>query len=85
MASLLAARRQDFPAADRFHAGAEPVGLGPPASPRLKRALWHSNPPSLFAQPKTAVVLEFISVCEPHRQGQENPAAKQPVGFGFDP
>src|SRR5262249_46758651 len=70
MASLLAARRQHFAAAHRFHPRAEPVGLRPPPSPRLKCALWHSNPPSLSLQPIPPVVLEFSSVFDPHSQGQ---------------
>lgn len=45
MASLLAARRQDLAAAYRFHARAEPVRLRAASLPRLKCALWQSNPP----------------------------------------
>ena len=71
MTSLLAARREDSPAADRFHASAESVGLGPAASPRLKSALWQSNPPCERAQPKAAVVLEFTSLCEAKRRVKE--------------
>ena len=70
MASLLAARRQDFAAANRFHAGAEPMGLGPAASPRLIGTLWQSNPLS-YAQPMQSVGLEFPSLCEAHQGVKE--------------
>lgn len=49
MASLLAARCQHSAAAFRLHAGAEPVGLGAAAAPRLIRTLWQSNPPLYYA------------------------------------
>jgi len=45
MASLLAARRQNFAAAYGLHARAESVRLRAASFPRLKCALWQSNPP----------------------------------------
>lgn len=48
MASLFAARCQNFAAAGRLHARAESVGLRAAASPRLICALWQSNPPLLM-------------------------------------
>ena len=45
MASLLAASRQDFPAAYGLHARAKSVRFGAAALARLKCALWQSNPP----------------------------------------
>jgi hypothetical protein len=45
MASLLAACRQDFPAALGLHARAETVRLRPAPPARLICALWQSNPP----------------------------------------
>lgn len=45
MASLLAARRQDFAAAYGLHARAESVRLRAASLPRLKCALWQSTPP----------------------------------------
>jgi len=52
MASLLAARRQDFAAARRFHARAEAVRLcaAPPA--RLKCSLWQDYPP-IYPRPQS--------------------------------
>jgi len=55
MASLLAACRQNFPAAYCLHARAESVRLRAASFPRLKCALWQSNPP-LVARPHTQVV-----------------------------
>ena len=45
MASLLAARRQDFAASYGLHAHAKSVCLGAPPFPRLICSLWQSNPP----------------------------------------
>ena len=45
MTSLLAACRQNFAAADCLHARAESVRLRAASFPRLKCALWQSNPP----------------------------------------
>jgi len=45
MTSLLAARRQNFPAANGLHARAKSVRLGATSLARLKCALWQSNPP----------------------------------------
>src|SRR6266403_4949013 len=45
MASLLAASRQDFPAAYGLHARAKSVRFGAAALARLICALWQSNPP----------------------------------------
>ena len=45
MASLLAACRQDLAASYRLHARAESVRLRAASLPRLKCALWQSNPP----------------------------------------
>ena len=49
MASLLAARRQHLTAACCLHACAESVRLRASASPRLKCALWQTNPPLFYA------------------------------------
>jgi hypothetical protein len=45
MASLLAAGRENFAAADGLHACAESVRFGAASFPRLICALWQSNPP----------------------------------------
>src|ERR1700721_4594433 len=50
MASLLAACRQNFATAYGLHARAESVRLRAASFPRLKCALWQSNPP-LVARP----------------------------------
>ena len=86
MTSLLAARRQHLAAALGLHARAEAVSLGAAAAARLKCALWQSNPPFVLrsrrpvcftrkrdiALVSSAAVFEFISVCDPCGQGQEN-------------
>ena len=59
MTSLLAARRQNFAAADRLHARAESVRLRAASFPRLKCALWQSNPP-LVARPQSDVRLRPV-------------------------
>jgi len=51
MASLLAAGRQNPAAARGLHARAESVRLRAAPLPRLKCALWQSNPP-LAARPQ---------------------------------
>jgi hypothetical protein len=45
MASLLAARRKNFPAAYGLHARAKSVRLGAASLARLIGALWQNNPP----------------------------------------
>ena len=47
MASLLAARRQNFAASYGLHAYTKSVRLGAPPFPRLICSLWQSNPPLL--------------------------------------
>ncbi len=61
MASLLAARRQHFAASYGLHARAESVRLCAAAFPRLKCALWQSNPP-LVARPQLARCGRFLPV-----------------------
>jgi len=68
MASLLAASRQDFPAAYGLHARAKSVRFGAAALARLICALWQSNPPielrvapgkSFSAKPKRQLTGRF--------------------------
>src|ERR1700719_4737104 len=47
MASLLAASRENFPAACGLHARTKPVRLGAASLARLICALWQNNPPSM--------------------------------------
>jgi len=64
MASLLAARRENFAAAGGLHARAEPVGFGAPAFPRLISALWQSNPPLWMRAASEAVQPQVLCAHE---------------------
>jgi hypothetical protein len=61
MTSLLAACRQNFAAADCLHARAESVRLRAASFPRLKCALWQSNPP-LVPRPRLTKMRPVLPV-----------------------